>query len=249
MSTGEPDIARVAALMGEPARARVLMALVDGRALSASVLAAEAGVAASTISEHLARLVDAGLLTAERHGRSRYFRLAGPEVAEVLEALARIAPTQPVRSLRQGTRANALRRARTCYNHLAGQLGVALMVGLLERGVLEGGDGSRTADDRLSAPGRAVHYQLTPQGHSTLADFGVNVDAVLRRRPPIRYCMDWSEQSHHLAGPLGTAVTDRLFTVDWIRRTPRRRAVVLTDAGRQGLHDTFGVRCLVRAGQ
>jgi len=113
--------------MGEPARARVLMALVDGRALSASVLAAEAGMAASTISEHLAQLVDAGLLTAERHGRSRYFRLAGPEVAEVLEALARIAPTQPVRSLRQGTRANALRRARTCYNHLAGQLGVALM--------------------------------------------------------------------------------------------------------------------------
>lgn len=241
MSTGEPDIARVAALMGEPARARVLMALVDGRALSASVLAAEAGVAASTISEHLARLVDAGLLTAERHGRSRYFRLAGPEVAEVLEALARIAPTQPVRSLRQGTRANALRRARTCYNHLAGQVGVALLVGLLDGGVLTGGDGTRTAADRLSAPGRDVAYQLTPHGRCRLTDFGVDVDAVLRHRPPIRYCMDRSEQRHHLAGPLGTAVTERLFTVDWIRRGPRRRTVVLTDAGRRGLREVFGV--------
>lgn len=242
MSIGEPDIARVAGLMGEPAR--VLMALVDGRALSASVLAGEAGVAASTISEHLARLVDAGLLSVERNGRSRYFRLAGSGVAEALEALARIAPTEPVRSLRQGTRAHAMRRARTCYNHLAGQLGVALMVGLLDGGVLTGGDGNRTSADRLSAPGRDVAYQLTPHGRRQLAGFGVDVDAVARHRPPIRYCMDWSEQRHHLAGALGTAVTERLFTVDWIRRGPRPRAVVLTDAGRRGLHEVFGVALL-----
>ncbi len=228
MTIGEPDIART----------RVLMALVDGRALAASVLAAEAGVSASTISEHLSRLVQAGLLSAERHGRSRYFRLSEAGMAQ---ALACSAPTQPLRSLRAGTRANALRNARTCYNHLAGRLGVALMVGLLERGVLEGGDGAPTAEDRLSAPGHDVDYRLTPHGRRQLSDFGVDVAAVLRHRPAIRYCMDWSEQRHHLAGPLGTAVTDRLFALEWIRRTPRRRAVVLTDAGRQGLHDAFGV--------
>jgi DNA-binding transcriptional ArsR family regulator len=242
---GDADVAAVGALIGDPSRAKVLMALLDGRSLAASVLAAEAGVSASTISEHLSRLVDAGLLTSSRQGRSRFFRIARPDVAEALEAIARIAPPEPIRSLRQGTHAHALRQARTCYNHVAGRLGVALMNGLLDRGLLCGGDGlhhpEKAVADRLSAPGKALEYGLTARGVRELEDFGIDLAAVSRRTPAIRYCLDWSEQRHHLAGPLGTAVTDRLFELDWIRRG-RARAVTLTAAGEAGLPRVFGVK-------
>ncbi len=242
---GDADIARVAALIGDRTRARVMIALGDGRALPASVLAAEAGVSASTISEHLSQLVAADLLRVRAQGRSRYFSLAGPAVGEALEALAVIAPAEPIRSLRQGTRAHALRRSRTCYGHLAGRLGVALMSALIDAGLLGGGDGRHhpelASEDRLSAPGRDLSYRLTSLGEQRLADFGVDVDAVLRRRPAVRYCLDWSEQHHHLAGPLGTAVTTRLFERDWIVRGPQRRVVRLTESGAAGLHRTFGL--------
>src|SRR2546423_111342 len=130
---GDADIAKIGALVADPARARILLALGDGRALAASVLADEAGVAASTASAHLGKLLDGGLLAVERHGRHRYYRVAGPQVAELIEALARLAPASPVRSLRQGTKAQAVRYARTCYDHLAGRLGTGLMEALLQR--------------------------------------------------------------------------------------------------------------------
>jgi hypothetical protein len=208
------------------------MALADGRTLPAGVLADEAGVSASTISEHLRMLLDAHLVDVERLGRTRRYRLAGSPVAEALEAIARIAPPEPVRSLRQGTHAHALRRARTCYNHLAGRLGVALMAALLRDGALVGARRPGPVVDRLAAPGRAVAYRLTECGAGTLDGLGVDPDAL---RVPVRYCLDWSEQRHHLAGPLGTALTDRLFAMGWLRRTDRRRVVLLTDAGRAGL--------------
>lgn len=132
--TGDADLAAVGAILAEPARAKVLLALGDGRALPASTLAAEAGVAPSTASHHLARLVDAGLLIAESRGRHRYFSLAGPEVGHLIEAIARVAPAQQVRSLRQGTRAHAVRYARHCYDHLAGRLGVAVAEALATDG-------------------------------------------------------------------------------------------------------------------
>src|SRR5919198_1380167 len=122
---GDADLAALGAVLAEPARARILLALGDGRALAASVLAGEAGVAASTASGHLGKLVDAGLLEVLPQGRHRYYRLAGPHLGELLEALARVAPPRPVRSLRQGTRAEAIRAARTCYDHLAGRPGGA----------------------------------------------------------------------------------------------------------------------------
>lgn len=232
---GDADIARISALIGDPSRARVLMALADGRALPAGMLAGEAGVSASTISEHLRRLLDGHLVAVERQGRTRYYRLAGPQVAEALEAIARIAPPEPVRSLRQGTHAHALRRARTCYNHLAGRLGTALMAALVRDGVLVGEHRPGAGADRLAGPGRAVAYRLTPHGRSTLVTLGIDLDALRGRRDPVRYCLDWSEQRHHLAGPLGTALTARLFDVGWLRRTGRRRVVLLTDDGREGL--------------
>src|ERR1700722_2995206 len=168
LTQGDADIAPIAALIGDPTRARVLSALTDGRGAPASRPAAEAGGAPSTVSEHLARLLAAGLVTMRREGRSRFYRLASPEVADVLEAISRISPPQPIRSLRQGSPARALREARTCYNHLAGRLGVGLLTGLLEGGLLSGGDGrhhpERGAAGRPAAPGRALRYRLTPPG-------------------------------------------------------------------------------------
>jgi DNA-binding transcriptional ArsR family regulator len=243
---GDADISVPAGMMGDPARARLLLALADGRALPASTLADEAGVAASTCSEHLGKLREAGMVEVEAQGRHRYYRITDPRVVQAVEALAQIAPQKPIRSLRQGTRARALRRARLCYDHLAGQLGVTVMTALLDSGVISGGDGGHDPDtaptDRLSAPGHDIDYKLTERGDQLLTEFGINLDELrARRRPLIRYCVDWTEQAHHLAGGVGAALANRLFDLDWIRRAPTHRAVRVTDAGRAGLVTTFGI--------
>lgn len=241
---GDTDIAAVAAVLADPGRARMLLALGDGRALAASTLAAEAGVAASTASGHLAKLVQAELLQVERHGRHRYYRLTGPEVGELLEVLARLAPAAPVRSLREGSRAHAVRSARTCYDHLAGQLGTAIMAALIDQGILAGGDGTfdprGSGRDRLSSPGWDCDYQLTRTGQAWIDDFGVKIPTG-SRRPLIRYCVDWSEQRHHLSGALGAALLTRLTDIGWIRHAPASRAVHVTSDGRPGLAATFGI--------
>lgn len=241
---GDIDIAAVGAVLADRGRAKMLLALGDGRALAATTLAMEAGVAASTASVHLAKLVDAGLLEVEARGRHRYYRMAGREVGELLEALAHLAPAAPVRSLREGTRAHAIRTARTCYDHLAGQVGTAIMGALIDRRILAGGDGTfdtgSSAHDRLSGPGADFDYQLTDTGQAWMDDFGVRVPSG-RRRPLIRYCVDWSEQRHHLAGALGAALLDRLTDLRWVRCSPTSRAVHVTDDGHSGLADTFGV--------
>jgi len=244
--SGDVDLARTAALIGDPGRAKVLRALADGRELAATVLAHEAGVAASTASAHLGKLVDGGLVKAQRRGRHRYYRLAGPEVARAMEALAEIAPAAPIRSLREGTKAQAVRAARTCYDHLAGRLGVAIMSSLIADGALTGGDGhhrrARARDDRPSAPGRDLEYRLTDEGVDKLTTLGVDVDKALAGpRTPIRYCIDWSEQDHHLSGALGAALAERLLELDWVRRLPRTRAVLVTDDGRRGLAEELNL--------
>jgi DNA-binding transcriptional ArsR family regulator len=242
---GDTDIAAIAALVADRGRAKILLALADGRALPATVLSDEAGVAPSTASAHLSKLVRFGLLTVERHGRYRYFRLAGPRVAELIKALAQLAPAQPVRSLKQGTKAQALRFARTCYDHLAGVLGTELMAAFLDHELISGGDGvfdpDAARDDRLSAPGFDIDYRLTRVGVRQLGDFGIDFDSLPRRRPVIPYCVDWSEQRHHLAGSLGAALADRVFELGWAERARRGRAVHITDDGYSGLRDTFGV--------
>lgn len=219
---GDADLAVVGSLLAEPARVRMLSALGDGRSLPASALAAEAGVAPSTASGHLARLVDGGLLDAESRGRRRYFRLRGPEVAEVLEALARVAPREPVSSLRQATRIDALCAARTCYDHLAGRLGTALMDALLARGLV--------ADEHV-----------TDAGVERLAELGIDLDAVPGRRPRFRSCLDWSERRPHAAGKLGAALAARCFELGWVERLDGTRAVRVTPAGEVGFADRFGL--------
>jgi DNA-binding transcriptional ArsR family regulator len=239
---GDVDLVGVASVLGDPRRCAILLALGDGRALPASRLAAEAGVSATTTSSHLGKLTGAGLLTVEAQGRHRYYRLAGPQVGTLIEALQQFAPAARVHSLREGTRANALRVARTCYDHLAGRLGVRLMSTMIDRGQLAGGDGrfvpGAASGDQLSSCGHDIDYEITPSGQRFLAEFGVQIP--LRRRP-VRYCVDWSEQRHHLAGGLGRGVLDRITELGWIQRAASSRAVDITDAGSQGLRNVFDI--------
>jgi DNA-binding transcriptional ArsR family regulator len=245
---GERDVAAIARLFGDPARARILMALADGRSLAASVLAEEAGVSPSATSGHLAQLREANLIVVERSGRHRYHRLASNQVAEALEALAPLAPAEPVRSLRQHTRAAALRRARTCYDHLAGRTGVAVTAALVSRGALETTDGvpdtRRRPDDALSVPLPTHPYRLGPDAAPVLAALGVDLDRVgaqPSRRPLLRFCLDWSEQRHHLGGRLGAALLTAFVERGWVTRTRRRRVLDLTDRGARALRDELGL--------
>jgi DNA-binding transcriptional ArsR family regulator len=210
------DIAAVATLVGDPARARMLQALHDGRALPAGELARRAGIAPSTASEHLTRLVDGRLLAVERTGRHRYFRLSGPDVAHAVEALAAIAPAARARSLKEATVGEALASARTCYDHLAGKLGVAIADALLLRGALVEADGG---------------FGLGPEADTVLA--GLGIDDLSPRRPPALRCLDWSERRPHVAGALGAAICRRALDQGWVERLPTSRAVRVTAAGRE----------------
>ena len=215
----DTDLAAIGALIGDPSRARMLDALMGGRALAAGELATVAGVGASTASEHLARLRDGGLVEAVAQGRHRYYRIAGPDVGAALEALSHVAPPRPVRSLRQAGHAEALGFARTCYDHLAGVCGVALHDALLARAWL------------------TPAYDVTPAGAEGLAGWGVDVEAARsRRRSFARPCLDWTERRPHLAGALAAGITDGLVECGWfVRRAADSRALRLTDAGRTGL--------------
>lgn len=244
---GYSDIAAVGALLADPTRARIMIGLADGRALPASVLAAESGVAASTASEHLSRLVEGGLLTVEQSGRHRYYRMANPQVGAAIEALAVLAPTRPVRSLRESTRAAALRRARSCYDHLAGQLGVAVTEALLERKALTRTDGvtgtQRAQGDPISAPLAEHPYELGPDADALFGELGVDLAAARKqRRPLLRFCVDWSEQRHHLSGALGAAILSRMESAGWVDRPGGRRALRLTDRGACALDRILGLQ-------
>jgi DNA-binding transcriptional ArsR family regulator len=224
------DIAPVAALVADPARAAMLGALLSGSALAAGELSQVAGIRPATASAHLARLLDGGLVTMTRQGRHRYYRLSGHEVASVLEAISQISPVRPVRSLRQSRDAAALAQARTCYDHLAGRAGVALFDALVRGGILTAG-----------GTGQDAAYEVTAEGVDKLADFGLDVAEVRRsRRRFAGACLDWTQRRPHLNGALGAAVTDRLLELGWIERGPSRRAVRVTDLGLAGLAATFG---------
>jgi DNA-binding transcriptional ArsR family regulator len=217
----------VAALLGDPTRATMLDALMDGRARPAGELARRAGIAPSTASEHLARLVAGRLLVVEPTGRERRYRLASAEVAEVLEALSRLGSEEPVSSLRAASRRDALQAARTCYDHLAGRLGVAVTEALVARDVLRVHDGS---------------FELSADGEAFLADLGVDIaGARARKRVFARMCLDWSERRPHLAGALGAALADAVLDHGWVRRRPNDRALSITPSGIEALRSLLGV--------
>jgi DNA-binding transcriptional ArsR family regulator len=260
------DVVPAAALIAEPARAAMITALLDGRPLAAGELARLAGVSPATASAHLARLLNGGLVTMIKHGRHRYYQLAGPEVAAAMEALAHMSCATPaqVRSLRESRDAAALAAARTCYDHLAGRAGVALLEALLARGILapapDGGAPAVGAPVGDGSPGggrpgyEGRHARAAPQVHArpgafvvtrggaaTLTSFGLDIGALERsRRRFAGACLDWTERKPHLGGALGAAMTARLLGLGWIERGSRRRAVQVTPAGQEGLAATFG---------
>ena len=225
MSDG-PNIARVAGLIGDRARAEVLTALLADRALTATELAGLAGVTKQTISGHLAKLLEAGLVAVECQGRHRYFRLAGRDVAQLLESLMGVAFRTGSLRLRPGPREPALRKARVCYDHLAGELGVSMYEGLIARRVLAGGD---------------ENLRLTQAGKAWLASFGVNAEAVAaERRALCRPCLDWGERRHHLGGALGAALLARVFELRWASRTKDSRVVAFTPRGEAAFRARVG---------
>jgi DNA-binding transcriptional ArsR family regulator len=217
-------MASIAALLGDPARANILTALMDGRALTAKELAFAAHVTPQTASGHLAQLTAASLLAAEKQGRHRYFRLASPLVGQMLESVMAVAgpePTTPT-TWRGG---EALRTARTCYDHLAGRLGVALADSLARAGHLA-----------LSQDGG----ELTQRGHAFLCDFGAEPPP--GKRIFCRPCLDWSERRPHIAGRLGAALATRCLDLKWVERQRDSRAVTITPAGTRGFTETFDIQ-------
>ena len=241
--SGDVDLARVAELIADRARSRILLALTGGRELSASLLAEEAGVSRPTTSAHLRKLTDGGLIDVRVDGKRRHYRLAGAAVADVIERLAALAPREPITSLRESTRAAQLRRARSCYDHLAGRLGVGIMERMLERGFLTGGDGTfdaeRATRDAPASYGHDAQYELTGSGRDFLDDLGVTL--IGGRRPLVRYCVDWTETRHHLAGQVGRGLRERFLDAGWIEPSGTTRALRVTATGEDFLRRELGL--------
>jgi DNA-binding transcriptional ArsR family regulator len=231
-TTAAPAIAPVAALIGDPARAAMLCALMDGRALTASELGEAAGVAPPTASGHLAKLADAGLVVVERQGRHRYVRLAGADVAALLEGMMAFAARHARPPIRTGPGDRRLRAARVCYDHLAGEAGVELLDALFAGGLVAAG---AVGADR-PAP--------TAAGRAVFAAVGIDVAALeARRRPLCRTCLDWSQRRHHLAGGLGAAILTTVIARGWARRGAGR-VVAFTPVGRRAFDAAFGIPAL-----
>jgi DNA-binding transcriptional ArsR family regulator len=223
----DADLAAVATLMTGH-RATILLALCGGAPLPAGELAARCQISPSLTSAHLAKLLDGGLVVVERDGRRRSYRLAGEEVADVIEAMVRIAPPRAASSFRAAQHGNRIRRARTCYDHLAGELGVALTDALRRTGRIRAVDAG---------------FAVTPSGERWFTAFGVDLDGLRsRRRAFARSCLDWTERRPHLAGSLGAGLTDRLLELGWVRRVDGSRAVLLSEAGADGLRAELDVR-------
>jgi DNA-binding transcriptional ArsR family regulator len=220
-----PDIAHIASLVGDPARANMLTALIGGTALTASELALEAGVMLPTASSHLAKLMAGGLLKLTVQGRHRYFALAGPHIAAMLESITGVAATVGPQRVRPGPRDKPMREARVCYDHLAGDLAVAMLDGLLAQAVLV------QEDDAVRPGGEAPSF---------FASRGIDVAALSsHRRPLCRICLDWSVRRSHLSGALGAAILDKAFAENWARRESGGRVVSFSPKGRRAFASQF----------
>ena len=220
-----PDIARIASLVGDPARANMLTALMGGAALTASELALEAGVTLPTASSHLSKLMDGGLLTLASQGRHRYYSLASPQVAGMLEAIMGVAASVGPQRVRPGPKEATMREARVCYDHLAGDHAVAMLDGFFARGL-------------LVKDGDAI--ELPEAGKRFFAAQGIDAnDFGRQRRPACRACLDWSVRRSHLAGSLGAAILDKIFAEKWARREKDSRVVSFTPPGKRAFEKAF----------
>ncbi|WP_339293288.1 winged helix-turn-helix domain-containing protein [Paenibacillus sp. FSL W8-0187] len=222
-----PNAALVASLVSDASRAAILTVLLDGRYHPASELAYMAKIKPQTASFHLSKMVAANLVTVEQQGRHRYYGIQNQEVAQVMETLLSITPSVEIRSLNQASETEAIRQARTCYDHLAGNLGIQLTNSLLSAGVI-----SEVEDQ----------YMVTEKGENFFKEFQIDLSRVKRQRRSFAHrCLDWSERRHHLAGALGHALLERLLELHWIQRVPRTRAIQITPEGKEGLKETFHI--------
>lgn len=222
-----PDISRIAALIGDPARGNMMSALMGGCALTAGELAREAGVTQQTASSHLSKLAEGGLVTQRRQGRHAYYALAGEEVAELLESLAGLAARNGALRTRPGPRELALRTARVCYDHLAGELGVAMLDSLTARGLVEDREGS---------------LSLSGEGAGFMRAFGVETQGLAcGRRPLCKACLDWSVRRSHMGGALGKALLERIYARGWARRLDGTRVVAFSAPGLAAFRQAFPV--------
>lgn len=220
-----PNIVGIAALVGDHARAEILTALMTGQALTATELAQVAGVTKQTASAHLSKLLGAKLLAVENQGRHRYFRLADRDVAQLLESLMGVAYRVGAVRLRSSPREPALRKARVCYDHLAGDLGVQVYDSLERRRHLRG---------------KGAGLELTTQGEKFLSELGIEVKSLVRQRRPLcRPCLDWSVRRHHLAGSVGAAMLERCLALGWAKRARDSRVVSFSAAGEKALRQRF----------
>ena len=226
MITG-PIIAEIAALVGDPARATMVSALLDGRALTASELALAARITPQTASTHLAKLTEAGLLSAVRNGRQRHFRLASPTVADMIDGIVAVVLQKRPRYRPLSRHARALSAARICYDHLAGRLSVDLTDSFVAREYV-------VLDDEAA--------EITTAGTHFFTEFGIELPTLRpTRRHFCRLCLDWTERRPHIAGAVGAAITKRYFDLGWMERVKRSHAVIVTPLGRRGFQRTFGI--------
>ena len=220
------NVTHVASLIGDPTRTAILMALMDGKSLPAGELAKLANVSPQTASNHLSKLVGGGLIKVESWSRHRYYSLASADIAKAMEALAVVAPPAPVRTLRQSNQAKALQFARTCYDHIAGELGVKFSSAIVQKGYLEKAEEG---------------YVLTAKGESWLKDFGIDEVKIRKASSFIPWHVDWTERVHHIAGPIAVAITKRLLELGWITQGQVRRSIIITEQGKREFQNQFDI--------
>jgi DNA-binding transcriptional ArsR family regulator len=222
----ETNLAQVASIISEPSRAAILVALLDGRLHPASELALMSGIKPQTGSFHLSKMMELQLISCEQSGRHRYYKL-NPEVAPVLESLLSITPPVEVKSFKQASQTKAIKKARTCYDHFAGEFGVALTEALVMSSILSEGE---------------QEFFLTDKGYNFLNDFGINIEEIRKsKRSFSRKCLDWSERKYHLAGALGKAIVNRFYELKWVEPMTGSRAVKVTALGKAELLRKFNI--------
>ncbi|MEH7334318.1 winged helix-turn-helix domain-containing protein [Neobacillus drentensis] len=216
-----PDISKIASLLSDPTRSLILISLMDGTVHPSSELANIAKVTPQTASFHLLKMLDANLVSVEKHGRHRYYKLKNSEVAKVIEQLLNISPSASVNSFKEAREKSAIHFARTCYDHLAGYVGVQITNSFVQQGIL------------LK---KEMNFEVTTKGACFLKEFGINEEELTnKRRTFARCCLDWTERQHHIAGALGNALLEKMLELEWFSRMPQTRAVKVTPKGRMEL--------------
>ncbi|KEK22435.1 ArsR/SmtB family transcription factor [Bacillus gaemokensis] len=222
------NVAHIASLISDTSRATILVQLLDGRPYPATELAHVAKIKPQTASFHLNKLYEAQIVEVEKHGRHRYYKIANHEIAESLEKILYLAPPEPIQSFKQSKESKEIQYARTCYDHLAGKLGVEITNSLLHNEIL-------IKDD--------LQFKVTKKGLKFFENFGINLDSLHnKRRFFSKCCLDWSERQHHIAGSLGNAILERMLELKWITKASQTRAVYITPLGKQQIFNTFLIK-------